>query len=133
MALEEWVINHADFAKYQFPKLPVHFRNHEERFDRNERGLIVFEQSKNVRGLMAALNPCPLSEHGARRLKMLGLTETLSLKEGTTINQRMINVGPRSHNRKGCSRLRLLHTMMSTSLANRNHRLLRIPKNNDLN
>jgi hypothetical protein len=68
MALEEWV-NHVDFVKGIFPKLPVHFRNHKERFDRNEGALIVFEQAKDVRELMATLNHalCPNTEHEGSR------------------------------------------------------------------
>jgi hypothetical protein len=65
-ALEEWV-NHVDFVKGVFTKFPAHFRNHKERFDRNERALIVFEQAKDVRydSLMAAQNHalCLNTEH----------------------------------------------------------------------
>jgi hypothetical protein len=45
MALEEWV-NHVDFVKGIFPKLPVHFQNHKERFDKNERALIVLNKRR---------------------------------------------------------------------------------------
>lgn len=63
MALE-WV-NHVDVVKGIFPKLPVHLQNHKERFDRNERARIAFEQATNVRELMTEMNHalCPNTEH----------------------------------------------------------------------
>jgi hypothetical protein len=63
MALE-WV-NHVDVGKGIYPKLPVHLRNHKERFDKNERARIAFEQAKNARELMTALNHalCPNTDH----------------------------------------------------------------------
>jgi hypothetical protein len=66
MALEEGV-NHVDFSNGIFPKLPIHFRNNKKRYDRNERALIVFEQTKEE--LIAALNHalCPNTEHEGSR------------------------------------------------------------------
>jgi hypothetical protein len=66
MALEEWV-NHVDFVKGIFSKLPIHFRSYKKRFNRNERALIVFEQTKEE--LIAALNHalCPNTEHEGSR------------------------------------------------------------------
>jgi hypothetical protein len=63
MALE-WV-KHVDVGKGIYPKLPVHLRNHKERFDRNERARIAFGQANNARELMTALNHalCPNTDH----------------------------------------------------------------------